>query len=402
MKDTLFIQFYTRIKDTNPRFKGQTLYDLSNGFSDTYDLCKSKGDFIWVNHSKQMKGYGNDEHINDVSLPIDKGTVYISVYYLTQLYQAYKWAIMYPNIKFIIGGPSANSKNYLVKPNIFPSNMTIIEKTVEDYFNVPNFSYPWKLELPDEPHDMWLTYTYTLRSSCYWGKCNFCNFSYGTRVRPKINFEFLDVDYNGFQRIALYTPSVTSMQLKSLFYKLEYDRNIRYDIYLRGNKPERDTLKEIFKKRTTKFPQTKFFIGVEFPSDRMLSYMNKNATVNGILKTINMLSNYGHEDIQIGLSFILGWNNIEQSDMDSLNSFLDKLPYDKIKISFSVNLLKAKPYTKVFDEYEVKKELYVGPFLSGFEPLINKEQMAYSKQAINMFYNYNVTVFDWNNIRNLI
>jgi len=405
MKDVLFIQFYSRIENINPRFKGQSIYELCNGFSDTYDLCKSKGDFLWVNHSKQLKGYGNNEQIDiDISLPINQGTVYVCAYYLSQLYQAYKWALLYPDIKFIIGGPSANPKTFIVDYNIFPSNMTITEDTVEEYFNVPNFSYPWKLELPDEPHDMWLTYSYTLRSSCYWGKCSFCNQSQetqGTRERPKINFEFEDVQYDGKQRVNLYTPSMTAAQLKVLFYKLEYKEDVRYDIYLRGNKSERNALKEIFETRTSQFPQTKFFIGVEFPSEKMLLHMNKNATVDGILKTINMISQYGNEDIQLSLSFILGWNNFDNNDIDCLNDFLNKLPYDKIKISFSVNLLTARPHTYVFDNYEKKRKLYIGPFFYGFMPLISDKQMLYSKQAINILFNQPVTVFDWHKIRNM-
>ena len=40
MKDTLFIEFY-----------GQTAsgwFDLDNGFSDTWDLCRGKKDFLWI------------------------------------------------------------------------------------------------------------------------------------------------------------------------------------------------------------------------------------------------------------------------------------------------------------------------------------------------------------------
>ena len=36
MQDTLFLQFYNQIKGS--------YYDLCNGYSDTYDLCRSKGD----------------------------------------------------------------------------------------------------------------------------------------------------------------------------------------------------------------------------------------------------------------------------------------------------------------------------------------------------------------------
>ena len=40
MKDVLFIQFYGQT--------GSGWFDLCNGFSDTWDLCRSKGDFLWI------------------------------------------------------------------------------------------------------------------------------------------------------------------------------------------------------------------------------------------------------------------------------------------------------------------------------------------------------------------
>lgn len=402
MNETIFVQFYSRIENTNPRFKGQSIYELCNGFSDTYDLCKSKGDFVWINHSKQLKGYGkNTDNHPDIDLPISKGTAYVSAYYLSQLYQVYMWAEKYPNINFIVGGPSTNPRNYIADDFSFPSNITIVNKTVEDYFEVENFSYPWNLELPNEDHDLTLTYSYTLRSSCYWGKCIFCNQSQGSRIRPKINFEFKNVEYSGKQRVNLYTPAMTANQLKILLYDLEYNENIRYDIYLRGNKSEREALKEILQNKTNSYPQIKFILGVEYPSNRMLTYMNKNVTVEGILETIKVLSEFGHHDVQIQLPFILGWDNLIPSDLADMSNFLDQLPYDKIKFSFSVNLLTAKPNTYVFDNYEIGEKLYYGPFYYGFMPKIDKGQMYMTKQAVNMLFDHDVTVFDYSNIRGM-
>ena len=65
----LFIQFYSY----NEKFNR---YDLGNGFSDTYDLCKNNGDMIWLNHnlpdnSKKKFGYNNN-------FIIDKGVVFIN------------------------------------------------------------------------------------------------------------------------------------------------------------------------------------------------------------------------------------------------------------------------------------------------------------------------------------
>jgi len=402
MKDTLFIQFYSRIENTNPRFKGHSIYELCNGFSDTYDLCKNKGDFYWVNHSKQLQGFGQNRIENiKVDLPISQGTVHVSAYYLSQLYQCYQWALQYPSINFIIGGPAANPDVFTTTDFIFPTNMHLTTKTVEEFFNIPNFSGKWNLELPDNDTSMTLSYTYTLSSVCYWGKCIFCNYSQGSRQRSDIGFEFQDVNYAGKQRVNLYTPSMTSKQLKELLYTLNYDEKIRYDIYLRGNESERRALDEIFSNKTKKLPQVKFIVGVEFPSIRMLKYINKNVTVAGVLKTINMIAEHAHKGIQIQLPFILGWNNLELNDIVELENFLSQLPYDKVKFAFSANLLTAKLHTYVFDNYERKKDLYVGPFFYGFTPLISDEQMELSKKAIEVLFEQGVTVFDYHNIRGM-
>ena len=45
MRETLFRQFYGK---TNSNW-----FDLCNGFSDTFDLCKSKGDFLWMEHEER-------------------------------------------------------------------------------------------------------------------------------------------------------------------------------------------------------------------------------------------------------------------------------------------------------------------------------------------------------------
>jgi len=402
MKDTIFIQFYSRIENTNPRYKGHSIYELCNGFSDTYDLCKSKGDFIWINHSKQLKGFGSDRDDIVVELPIDKGTAYVSTYYLSQLYQVLKWAEQYPNIHFMAGGPAANYDVFELPDDfVLPPNMFITELTVEQFFGVDNFSHKWKLELPDDDESMTLSYTYTLCSRCYWGKCIFCNYSQGGRIRKNIGFEYLNVKYNGRQRINLYTPSMTSRQLVEILGSVPYNPNVRYDIYLRGNDMERYTLEEIFKYRDDKFPQVKFIVGAEFPTERMLKYIQKNVTVKGIIDIVNMIANYAHEDIQVQLPFILGWNNLVSNDIKELELFFKQLPFDKVKITFSANLLVAKLHTPVYDTYEKQEDLTVGPFRYGFTPKISKEQLKLSQAALEVMFDQGVTVFDYYNIRGM-
>jgi len=53
MRDTLFLQFYNKTKSG--------YFDLCNGFSDTYDLCKSKDDFYWTEHEIDRTKWYLDE-----------------------------------------------------------------------------------------------------------------------------------------------------------------------------------------------------------------------------------------------------------------------------------------------------------------------------------------------------
>ena len=78
MSDTLFIQFYGKTKSG--------WFDLCNGFSDTFDLCKSKGDFLWVEHEQDYDKCYEEDTYENIPLPIQKGTVYVSASYVNHLY----------------------------------------------------------------------------------------------------------------------------------------------------------------------------------------------------------------------------------------------------------------------------------------------------------------------------
>ncbi len=388
MKDTLFIQFYSKIKNINPRFPELSHYEVCNGFSDTLDLCKSKGDMLWVKHNKQSQIVGKDINENiDTNLPIDKGTIFVSASYITHLYQVYKWAFEYPNIKFIVGGSAASTQVYNIDETLIPNNLIITDHTVEEHFGVPNFSYPWKLELPpDEDQSMTLNYIYTLMNKCYWGKCIFCNFSnQPRRIRKNINLEFLDLEYEGLQRINLYSPSTTPEQLEILLGDTVYNEKMRYDMYLRPNQTERELLKKLLIKKGDDFPWCKLFLGIEFPSNRMLNIIKKNNTVEDYISTIEMLTKYGtKENIIIHLPFILCWNCLTPSDVESLRYFLSKMDYDKAKFVYSVNSLVSMINTPIYDTYTKGEPLTVGPFYYGFKPKISEEQLDLSRQCYDI------------------
>jgi len=90
MNDTLFVQFFGK---TNSGW-----FDLCNGFSDTWDLCASKGDLFWVEQLGDTSRWYDETAYEKIPLPIARGTVYISASYVNHLYQAYTWALCYPDI----------------------------------------------------------------------------------------------------------------------------------------------------------------------------------------------------------------------------------------------------------------------------------------------------------------
>jgi len=63
MKDTLFLQFFNKTKSG--------YYDLCNGFSDTWDLCRQKGDFFWVEHEPDNDKWYDEQTYMDRELPIN-------------------------------------------------------------------------------------------------------------------------------------------------------------------------------------------------------------------------------------------------------------------------------------------------------------------------------------------
>lgn len=182
MKDSYFLQFYKKVKPgtseggyvfATPR--KTMFYALHNSYSDTVDLCKKHGDFIWF-----------EEDSNPYSLEIEKGTLYISSILYKHMDIISCWIDEYSDIKFVVGGPGVIRDGVVLdkKPNVIWTT-----KSVEQYFNEPDFSYQWKLELPDIPEkDSELSFGYTLDTNCYWGKCIFCNcYTRTPRTRYKID-----------------------------------------------------------------------------------------------------------------------------------------------------------------------------------------------------------------------
>jgi hypothetical protein len=374
MRDTLFLQFYSKSRFSD-------YYDLGNGFSDTWELCKSKGDMIWFEYDGLLWSTV-DALVRDIAplwkcetveLPIKKGTIYVSALYVMHLYQCLVWAKKYPNIKFIVGGPAVRSDLYVVEEEM-PSNLIITSQTVEELFSVPNFKYDWKLEVPDNVSGKDIIFSYTLDTSCYWSKCIYCNYAFcKQRIRDDITFGFENVEHDALKIVKLNSPSLTPKLLDDVIPRLPRNNDIKYDMYIRSCKAENDALKRVI--RGTETLNMKFISGIEYPSDRVLKMLDKGITVKEILNTINIFDKSSHELL---LFIILFWDNLQESDLDDMEKFIDVLPHS---VKIALTRIFVKPYTKLFDEYEPAKQVSIGPFYLGFIPKINQDQIELSKRA---------------------
>jgi hypothetical protein len=391
MRDTLFLQFYNKTKSG--------YYDLCNGFSDTYDLCKSKGDFYWTEHEIDRTKWYLDETYENRELPIKKGTVYISAIYMNHLYQSYVWAKEYPNIRFIVGGPIAAERRIdengwhpvYVEVNSYdmlPSNLEITGRSVEDWFEVPNFSGRWKVDVPSfVPYDSRIYFSYTLDNGCYWRKCIFCNIALHARdvfrKRKEMNYEFKDMEHDGHKIVRLNTGSITTRYIKEVLPELPRRDDIEYRLFIRPAKAENSALKDVLTAEDSIFPKLVLGFGMEFPTNRMLRYIGKGCNTDEVLEFLRLC----HENkIHINANFILGWDNLIEDDIRELKNFMDSVPEDSIT-TFQMRWLLAHPHTKVHDTYQ-GKVIKLGPFYEGFRTEISDEQIELNKKAGDIIDEY--------------
>lgn len=385
MSDTLFLQFTTRGKFTD-------FVDLGNGFSDTYDFCKTKGDFYyvpfhgglhWANMGRLMTNTVQHEKFENLELPIKKGTIYACVIYIAHIYQLWVWARKYPDIKFVVGGPAAFSMMYSMTEEM-PSNMEVWEGSLEDYFGIENFSHPWKIEIPDFCDGENVVMSYTIEGKCYWGKCSYCNYAFcKQRKREEINFGFEDVPHNGTKIVRLNSPSLSPTFMKSLFPILPKRDNIRYDCYFRTGPGENKALRELIPYINEH--DMKFISGMEFPSDDMLLQINKGITMKDVNESIEIFSTLKHE---FKLFIILFMDNLSEKYVDEVQQFVDNIPPND-NIHLAMTRLFVKPHTNFYEMYKEKgHHIHLGPFYYGYINDLPDDQIILNKRIKQILYQY--------------
>jgi hypothetical protein len=384
VKDTLFIQFYGRT--------ASGWFDIGNGFSDTWDLCRSKGDFLWIPLEQNPDKWYDETAYHPISLPIEQGIVYVSASYVNQLYQAYLWAIAYPKIQVVVGGPVA-SERYTGEPGWhsvhfkvekpLPPNLTLTGQSVERLFTVPEFSGRWHLEIPaDVPEDSRIYFSYTLENQCYWKKCPFCSIALHSsdhfRKRKVLDLAFKDLDYKGHKIVRLNTGSMTPEHIRQLLPRLPVKSDMEYRFFMRAAAAETRAMEDAVATMGDTIPGCTLGFGIEFPSDRMWQYLNKGTRMDEVVKTLEFCTKTG---FKVNANIILGWNNLKEQDISDLEAFMQGLSGQTVT-TLQLRWLFAHPYTPIYDSYDgVQNSIRLGPFNCGFHVTIPPDQMELNLAA---------------------
>lgn len=336
--NNLFVQFYNYNTDNNR-------YDLVNGFSDAWDLCKSKGDFLWI--PWRYIGVNNkvEKTLPDFNAPFDEGKVFVSCSFLNQMLAVKKWAEKYPNLNFVIGGVA------VLYHNVQMPNIENYKGSVEEYFGVENYSYEWKLEVPEEiknRDDITIRYIYKIDSLCYWGNCKYCVYSKEVNKTRPISIRKTKIKKLSNAReewMILGTPSIKPNDIKNWLPLIELEEGVRLRIYLRPDKIMYLSSK-LFFDNISFLDKIHFMIAPEFLSQRMLDFIDKGTKIEDIMNVFHILDRY---NVSYEINFIVGFPNLIREDVDSLKKFVKLLRKDKTVNFFALGVSNSgQRFSKVF------------------------------------------------------
>ena len=390
MADHLFIQFYSRSREG--------IYSLNNGFSDTWDLCRARGELLWVEHRVPHARRDDPDAYAEQELPVRQGTVLVSALTTGHLYQAYVWARRHPGLRVVVGGPVASEKStgtgrwdpLYVKvddPGALPPNLVITGRSVEDWLGVPDFSGTWRVELPDGiPPEAPVYVSYTLDNGCYWGRCVYCNIGLHAkerfRRRRRLAYEFAGMDHPGPKIIRLNTGSITPGTIRRVIPGLPRE-GFEYRTFMRSARAENDALEGVIEQTGGRLPDLVLGLGLEFPSDRMLRRMGKGFGTSEMLRTLRICRDAG---IRVNANLILGWKDLTGADLEDLERFFDRLPEGAFTTA-QVRWLLAHPHTPIHEAY-LGDPIRLGPFYEGFRVRIGPEQLARNRRAAEILLRY--------------
>jgi len=374
----VFLQFY---REEEYLYGNDIIVNFLNGLSHVWDQIKNEGEIIW-------------RDVDDIETPpiITDGIIYASVWYTKSLRLLYSWAQQYPKLEIFICGPIVSYYDLSLGKEL--SNFHSIRENAEDvFFN--GVTSDWKLEIPNTNKSIGYNVSLTNGTGCYWGKCNFCNITKPLKYRTINKVPIIDNDNLKFIWIHVY--SMPPDLIKKLYPTFEDRKDVRYATYIRGDKYTAKALKETIPKLSVDPKYLGFNIGIEFPTNKMLKYMNKGVTVEEYLYFIRIAAEH---NIRLHFNFILGWKPTDLEDIKGVECFLNNL----FKISkpntitahiyplyVTENKLIMRDYTKEdLEVYERDFNIFIG------RPKLNSKEVEINNKLRKLYHSYPfMKIQDW-------
>jgi radical SAM superfamily enzyme YgiQ (UPF0313 family) len=138
-------------------------------------------------------------------------------------------------------------------------------------------------------------------------------------------------------------------------------------------------------------------MGVEFPSDKMLKYMDKGATVSEYLEFIKVCCD---NRIRLHFNFILGWKGTDYSDVKSVEYFLNEISKFSTPNTITANVypLSLVADRKIMSDYTVD-EIVALPTdydILVASPILTPTQIYFDNEIRKLFYSFPfLNLHDW-------
>jgi len=394
-----FIQFYSYAevqgmfrRSSNGEyapFAPKILY-LGNGYSRHLSILEKIGKVLWVRYEPARTAEEMAEKNRTIPLPNAEmcSTVFVSALYYWHLHLAYVWAKSNPQCQIVVGGPAVRFTPAL--PHGILSNFKMETSTLDLMFGK---GMEWRLTLPeessleDEQMPYSLFFTMPEDNPCYWGKCIFCSESNpDTKSRDcSIADERFFKNLPSFKGKAMLFYSTPVLHYNALQrFASAADSgpdNLTHGCFIRADKIYLEKLKKILAECSHP-DRLMFRIGLEFPSKRMLSFVNKGIDLETFTELTHLICSSG---ASCRASMILGWNNLQENDLKETEKIVPQIHEN---VGMTIRQLIIVPNSKMdfMTQWSASETMRLGPFTMGKILALDRDQLSLNNIAHKLVF----------------
>jgi len=363
-----FLQFY---RDEPYLYSNDMTTNFLNGLSFVWNKIKNDGEMVW-------------KHVDDETPFTTDGIIYASVWYTKSLKLMHSWAKQFPELEINVGGPAVLHYDPTIGKEL--PNFHFTREKAEDLF-CDGIVSDWNIEVPSTTKPIGYSVAIIDGYGCYWGRCRYCKRTNNVKYR---NIDKVPVINNpNIKYIWMHAYSMSPNLIKKLYPTFENRDDVNYATYIRGDKEVTKALADTIPKMSLDTKHLGFDVGIEFPSDKILQYMDKGITVNEYLDFIKLAS---ENNIRLHFNFIVGWRHTGADDVRSVDYFLNSLSKISKPNTISANIypLSIVQGRKIMEDYTTDELEEIQTIFNTFVgmPKFNKEQIVLDQEIINLYNSF--------------